>query len=282
MPKLIHGSPLALARVWRYGAAVAARDTYPLAGDCTAPIAHEIRGRESELIARLRQWREDASIDWAEGYGHIGGFRPPESLTAFVEVRCRKCEACLAYRRRLWTARAIAETRLSARTWFLTLTFAPEARFVMEMRADKLSRQRRAERLEAVASQERFALVAAETGREVTKYLKRVRKNARVRFRYLQVVEAHKDGFPHYHLLIHEMANGAISKRELQGAWRGGFSQAKLVNTLDAKATGYVCKYLSKSAATRVRASQRYGRPTVADLNGKLQEIVSLLRLTPG
>lgn len=255
-------SPLATVRSWRYGSAILGRDTMPLHGDCSAPIDHMVRGRGSDLLVALDDLRKQ-DWDFAPGYGWVPGtFRrsPVPTDTAYVRVRCRKCPECLWHRRRLWTARAITELRLSPRTWFGTLTFRPMDRFRMVMKADQLSRQRRAERLDGLDDETKFQLTAQQTGREVTLFMKRLRKGAAGPLRYLLVTEAHKDGFPHYHLLLHETVASAVSKRQLEAQWLRGFSHWRLIDAHDPKATGYACKYLSKTASTRVRASQQYGK----------------------
>jgi len=271
------GSPLTTVRSWRYLAAVALTDAAPFHGDCARPITHEIRGRESDLLSRLRTYARD-DVDYVDGYGWLG--RPSTMAitdTAYVQVRCRRCEQCLAYRRRLWTARAIAETRMSMRTWFVTLTFAPQWRWQAEALAAKLCRERRAESFTALSADEQFRAIERQTSAEVTRWLKRVRKNSSASLRYLLVSEAHSDGFPHYHLLVHQTDDMAVTKRQLQLAWRTGFSNCKLISNWDAKATGYVCKYLSKTASTRVRASQKYGAAKASDLNERLDDIVKRL-----
>jgi len=100
-----------------------------------------------------------------------------------------------------------------------------------------------------------FKARADELGKEVTKWLKRVRSTG-ARFTYLMVVEAHKSGLPHVHLLIHDQA--ATTYRALTAAWRLGFAHAKLVEGVSGPR--YVTKYLVKSMMARVRSSLNYGR----------------------
>lgn len=247
--------------MWQYASRIANGEPVPYHGDCTAPVTHEVRGAESIILSRLKQWADPASsVDYAEGWGHMGGFKPPKSCSAYISVRCRKCDACLNHRRRVWTARAVAEVDQAPRSWFVTLTFKPERRFVLECFGDQLARKRRAERLTDMGTLDRFTAISKPAAREVTKWLKRLRKVSGAKLRYLLVSEAHADGFPHYHLLIHEVS-GTVTKRQIEQAWqRNGFSHCRLVDRGDSKATYYVCKYLNKSAQTRVRASLRYGQ----------------------
>jgi hypothetical protein len=86
--------------------------------------------------------------------------------------------------------------------------------------------------------------------------------------RFLLVAEAHKTGLPHYHALIHEVdPERPVRSRILRQQWTLGFSQCKLVAQGDeTKSASYVAKYLAKSAAARVRASQGYGQNAVPDV----------------
>lgn len=184
-----------------------------------------------------------------------------DKLPVEMMARCRKCPECLAHRRRLWTARAVDEIAVSSRSWFGTLTVKPYERFRYKLLAERKLQRRGGlpdgQLLSSLSSAEQFPYLAAELGSEVTRYLKRVRK-AGFPLRYLLVAEAHKSGDPHFHILIHEQGLN-IPKRELEAQWRIGFSHWRLVER-DSSAAVYVCKYLSKDARTRVRASQSYGQ----------------------
>lgn len=186
------------------------------------------------------------------------GLEPDQRAVATVYGRCRRCAACLRARGRLWTARACSETAVAQRTWFGTLTVAPDHRTRLSYAADLAASRARCEPWSALSTPEQFRYLVDAASADLTLYLKRVRKNSKARLRYLLVSEAHKDGFPHFHVLIHEQ-EGHVTYRQLSDGWRLGFSQFKLVPAGDVKAAFYVCKYLSKSALTRVRASHRYG-----------------------
>lgn len=175
-----------------------------------------------------------------------------QPLSQRCYVRCRKCPECLKHRARLWTARAIDETKQSTRTWFGTLTLSPDR----QVQARYAALQKMQRRVSDVTEDGVFENAVDFIGQEITRFLKRVRKVAP--FRYLLVTERHQSGLPHFHLLIHEYA-GRISKRDLDSRWRFGFSQFRLVEVGNEAACGYVCKYLSKSIQTRVRASAKYG-----------------------
>ena len=164
----------------------------------------------------------------------------------FLEIfaPCRKCPTCLRNRARLWKRRCTAEIHASSRTWMATFTVGPAQRVRFKILAKRSKHN------------EDFAAVAGEVQKEFTKWLKRVRKKSKVRFRYCLVVEAHKDGFPHLHALVHE-GQGKLTKRLMEREWQAiGFTNFRLC---DETASGYVTKYLLKSNLARVRASLRYG-----------------------
>lgn len=183
-----------------------------------------------------------------------------------VYARCRRCQSCLDHRANLWTARAIDEIKYAPRTWFSTLTFSPEERFKRDLVAGVLNESSDLSD-ENVAA--RFRMRCRAYGTEVTKFLKRLRKKGK--YRYLLVCEAHKDGTPHFHLLLHEI--DTFRKRELHAAWRCGFSQFKLVSE-ERNAALYACKYLNKHALSRVRASIRYGQAlTLTHITAKIKRL---------
>lgn len=167
----------------------------------------------------------------------------PLNMARYLDMwtPCRKCEECLKNRRKYWASRARQEINRSTRTWFGTLTINPHWRFVLSARSGKKD----------------FHHSYREVGKEVTKYFKRLRK-AGHKFRYLLVMEAHKDGYPHVHLFVHE-GSTPIPKRELQSQWKLGFTDFKLVDKIDNNAARYVTKYLAKDARSRIRGSQKYG-----------------------
>lgn len=223
--------------------------------------------------------------------------KPVKPLTVVVYSRCRKCTACMERRRVFWSGRAITEYQNSVRTLFGTLTVSPEN----DMMIDALARIEHAEMgvdFDKLEAPEKFRARCAVGGREVTKWIKRLRATEdrpTVSFRYLLVAEAHngpkttdeKRGRPHWHCLIHETdpagllvtadewarndngehrtdryGNPLVSDNALvRSAWKAGFSSFALCRT--PLAAGYVCKYLTKEDAhVRIRASQAYGKPT--------------------
>ena len=181
---------------------------------------------------------------------------------------------CLKHRSRLWAARANDEIKCAVRTWFGTLTVRPEDRVRFTYEAQLRCSQRGVDWL-TLTDGEKFSKLVEAIGPEVTRFVKRVRKNTGVPLRYLFVVEAHKDGFPHFHLLLHEQ-DGPALKSVLDRAWRVGFSQFRLVK--GEGAAYYACKYLSKSALARIRASEQYGQACFGLAARHLVDAVAAIR----
>ena len=215
-------------------------------------------------------------------------------LTVSMKVRCRKCDNCKALRTRFWSGRALSEFGQAKRTLFGTLT----VRFDEHLKADNRIRyalDRQGVNFDALPEGEKFAERAAELGRDVTKFIKRLRKGRRLKrrwlirpkFRYLIVCERH-DGKetsdemrnrPHFHFLFHETSltrclvrpgevmtaktgkyEGKQLVREysfLRKNWNLGFSSVLVAE--DSRACLYVSKYINKSVQVRVRNSQNYG-----------------------
>lgn len=202
-----------------------------------------------------------------------------QKLPLEMHARCRKCEQCLAHRRRLWTARAVDEIKASSRTWFGTLTVRPVDRVRIQYLAERLKLRASGEAFSSLDPADQYRMLSTELGKSVTKWLKLVRKTAS--FRYLLVFEAHKDGFPHMHILVHEQGT-PLRKADLEAKWRLGFSHWRLVGE-DTRASVYVCKYLAKDALTRVRASQSYGQQhRVQRLTEQLTQVTATLRASTG
>lgn len=247
---------------------------WDVSGDCSSPHPVEIFARPE---AKLQEWLDFSSVWpdskpflWRDQYAPPGGRHEisvtPETqhpLMLVMQTRCRKCDKCRRYRARLWAARARQEIALSKRTWFGTLTLAPSER----MRVLNICRRNAhadGDDYEALPYKDQYLRQVAQISPEVTKMLKRLRKQSA--FRYFFVTEAHKDGAPHFHILLHEQDDmRPLRYAQLSANWRLGFSRFKLVD--DGKqAAQYCAKYISKDATSRVRASLRYGRSTGIDL----------------
>lgn len=183
------------------------------------------------------------------------------SMSIEVKVRCRTCPKCARARAFLWRTRAEVEILCAQRTWFGTLTLRPEehSRIYHECCVRYANGLHNVD-FDSVSRAEQFHQRHAVIGKEITKYLKRVRKETGAKLRYIAVVESHKSGLPHYHLLVHEVV-GKVLYANLSDQWKLGFSKWNLVKQDDElRSCGYVTKYLVKNAA-RVRASLYYGNP---------------------
>lgn len=227
------------------------------AGDCEDPRTVEVWGRpergrpgpagpwQAFDLAVFRQAFEPAVPDKG-------------TMTVLMEVQCRRCKACLKRRAARWAIRAHLELAVAPRTWFATFTFRPEERMRLQYQRE-LKLLQGSVRPAQLTQDEWWRELANECATELTKYFKRIRKESGAPLRYLLVAEAHKDGFPHFHALIHEVSWAYPLRHEtLSRQWSCGYSRFKLVPT-EGKVAYYVCKYLAKSALCRVRASQAYG-----------------------
>lgn len=158
---------------------------------------------------------------------------------------CRRCEKCLRFRALRWRDRMGLEMLRAKRTWFGTITFAPEhlAGIIFESMGSKHADRERA--------------IDDAAYRHLQRYFKRLRKGGN-RFRYFACFElGEKTGRPHYHVLIHELGPRPIFQKTLDEQWRS-FTMFSLVRNSRASAN-YVSKYLTKSFSVRPRASQSYG-----------------------
>lgn len=256
---------------------------WDVAGDCMEPVPVELFARRSpEHRIRAMKWDtvavptyriedtldpcpESSGIDLRrEGYRVPGqpkyvGVGPGMAglFRIGLFVRCRKCTNCLRLRRNVWAARARAECRMAARTWFGTITLSPERHYLaVSIARDRCTKA--AVDFDELSYKEQFIKEHNVISRWLTLYLKRVRKESGARLRYLLVAEAHKSGLPHYHMLIHEPDDlSCVRYDTLKRQWPNGFTAWKLLS--DPRKATYLCKYLSKSGAARVRASIGYG-----------------------
>lgn len=214
--------------------------SWDISGGCLAPVGVELEGRPP-------QWRSKAP-----------GRATTTRLYLDMEVPCRKCETCRRRRANTWAAKAHAEMEQAYRTWFLTLTLNETTRMHTRARAQLLAAGDGIS-YEALSETDQFRLWVKAAYPLFQKYMKRLRKEAGP-VRYLFVAEAHKDGVPHFHALLHEPApTENLKERMLRDHWRGaghGFCEAKLADTWSA---WYTTKYLTKEVNDRVRASFKYG-----------------------
>lgn len=186
------------------------------------------------------------------------------SVRTSVLVACNRCPTCAQNRYRLWYSRAITEVRLAPRTWFGTLTFKPEVHYQNDL---KIDREKKTSYGAAKLSVDQlWAFRCDITGREVQKYIKRLRKSG-ADLRVLAIAERHTKqmaGYPHWHLLLHEVKEPVRHKKlcyywDRTGPFDIGHTNFKLV--ADGRASvAYVCKYIAKHIDQRIRCSRYYGK----------------------
>lgn len=275
-------------RAYSQGAVVrsASRLYWDVAGNgrlaCHKPVTREFVGRKP---ARMSPDMKHAKVI-------------TESRVLELDVRCRRCHACLEHRKLYWRALARNEIAGAARTWFATLTVDPQHQVQAAYRAG-IRLAKSGIDFDSLDREKQFAERVAEIAPEITKWLKRVRKEASVNLRqkardldgctasrgkscrchklfaytvplrYLLVVEEHTGGgahhgLPHFHLLIHELDDKYPVRHEvLASQWKLGNTRFKLVDADEGekrKFANYVTKYLTKSILCRARASQKYGQ----------------------
>lgn len=182
--------------------------------------------------------------------------RDPRPRSIHLQVRCGKCAKCRRLRRRVWTARALAEVQRSVRTWLCTLTATPEQHYAYVCAASRRGETAGFD-YDALSEAEKYAEQCKAMGADLTKYVKRLRKESGARVRAMWVFEPHKSGSPHIHGLLHEV-EGSISWRVLDRQWIAGHSRFNLLTS--PRGAAYAAKYLSKESGVRIRASRFYGQ----------------------
>lgn len=232
-------------------------------GGCEDPVRVLFEGRPE---ARPFTHRGARGLH-AKAFTFYGdGFDRDQRMSVLMLTRCRRCRVCLRARQFMWSQRAKFELANSARTWFGTLTLRAEEHYLAELRARRDCKAQSTD-FDKLSPEAQFKARHRAIAPELTLWLKRVRKESGASARYLLVAEAHKSGLPHYHVLVHEVGESdRIGERVLRRQWKLGHSKFNLVDAGDPRAARYVCKYLSKAAEARVRASLRYGvssRPDV-------------------
>ena len=141
------------------------------------------------------------------GKSHVYGVGALPMILTEKEVRCRQCENCRKARAALWRIRAIGQIKhsdeLGCRTWFGTLTLSAEQHSRVLM-ACQLHASRNGDDFDKFSPERQFRARHECISREITLYLKRLRSKSEASFTFLLVAEEHKNGLPHYHMLIHE------------------------------------------------------------------------------
>lgn len=221
--------------------------TWSVHGDCEFPEHIEVVGRPRTHGGD--PFRAD------KFFSFVG-----RSATVIVRLstRCRKCHHCRRHRTSQWRYRILTEYKRAARTWVGTLTLSPERQYysLVEARAEALAR---GVPWQSLSAEERFQRHALFQLKEVTRYVKRFRKECKVPFRYFVVTERHKSGLPHFHMLVHETTLRPIKHKTLSDQWNWGFERWRLADE-NPRSVTYVAKYLTKDMLSRVRSSQHYGK----------------------
>lgn len=228
---------------------------WDISGNCESPLYFHKKAVPNETRAAPRSFKRYVESTYAN------------TIHLDIYVKCRKCPTCLRMRQSHWTYRAKSEIALAPRTWFGTLTLRPQEHYNALMHGRAYMRSRS---VEPDADVDELQLRHKVISKWITLWFKRLRKSG-IHFRYLLVMEIHKSGLPHYHLLIHEvLGQEPVRYSDLQ-TWPHGFSSWKLVtDDGKGKTAHYISKYLSKAAEARVRASVGYGRTSLdIDTNGK-------------
>lgn len=238
--------------------------TWNVASRCLTPRYIEVRGRSA--LATTRDGVTLAGNLHAHPLprmGHVTNWQdPPCTLEIFA--KCRRCAPCLKARSQEWAYRARVELAAAARTWFGTMTLSPSEHWLASCRWQAAKAGRTWAEL---SPSEQFQAEHSVVCQDITRWLKRVRKESGALLRYLLVAEPHKSGLPHYHILIHEVSPALqVGERTLRRQWKLGHSKFKLVE--GSAVAGYVSKYLTKDASARVRASVRYGQIGLQAIEG--------------
>lgn len=180
-----------------------------------------------------------------------------------VYARCRKCSRCLKARKAQWICRTIHEVDFWPVSRFVTLTAGGQARGFMEMEWNASGAN--GCNYDSLNVKDQKMLQKRVFHRYVGQFLKKLRGKIRklAGLRYFLVIEEHKDGFPHAHLIISEITNSerGLTADIIKAAWwPNGFASVGIIQS--AEAAYYVAKYLGKqSAGNRVRGSNSYGEP---------------------
>lgn len=267
------------------------------AGECERPVVAHFRGVELPLP----------------------GSRFPLGCRAYLVCtvrRCRQCEWCRRMRSAHWAHRAVTQYERSARTWLGTITLSGFEHARLDAAVAAKAQETGAFWQTEWSPRDYFRERCEVFGQWLSLWLKRIREadqrrrngwhdgcmpdavgrmlkgRTRRNFSYMLVAEMHKNGRPHWHVLLHEdyafalirpdeyyvTQKGVIrvdEKAMIRKSWQFGFTQFELCR--DSRSAGYLCKYLAKDMLWRVRASEGYGEPSeiaasVASIGATLKE----------
>jgi hypothetical protein len=184
--------------------------------------------------------------------------RDPRPQAIHLQVRCGRCARCRRFRRRLWTHRALIECARARRTWLCTMTASPDDHYRYICAASRRGETAGFE-YDRLTVEEKYGEQCKEMGRDLTLFVKRLRKESGAKLRAMWVFEPHKSGAPHIHGLLHEVGEG-VTWRMLSRQWMAGHSRFNLLTS--GRGANYAAKYLGKHVGIRIRASRHYGQST--------------------
>lgn len=219
---------------------------WDISSDCSTPRRVLYYAKGHNRLFHKEQWTT-ATVLW-ETFPYRAG------MEVLLITRCRVCESCRRQSRRAWMRRCIVEYSYASRCWLGTLTLRPFEHWRFTNIAIAACAAKSVV-FETLSLKEQLSEIHAVISREITLMFKRLRK-AGYKFRYLSVLETHKSGLPHYHLMIFERGT-PVPKVDLEKNWSHGFSSFRLVN--DQRGACYAAKYISKTNVARVRASVGFG-----------------------
>lgn len=262
------------------------RATWDAAGDCQSPVPMELHAWPTRMPV-FNYLHGDPGVEWFDDRNPtIETPKYPEGkrgvqhgISLAMHVPCRRCANCLRRRAASWRHRMLSEYGASSRTWFGTLTLAPQAQYLASAEAASRAYASAVD-WRQLSEEEQFGRTVSVVYEELQRYMKRVRKASGAALRYIAVVERHKSGLPHIHMLVHESISSVpVRHSVLADKWTAGFEKWRLVK--DKREVIYVAKYLSKTLLARVRASQGYGVLVTSYEIAKLPEEVSSVGKDP-
>ena len=157
---------------------------------------------------------------------------------------CGKCPACLTNKKNEWVFRLNEELKVSPYSYFFTLTY----------RDDDLSF------ICSVPYKVEFPCL---NKRDVQLFLKRLRKNTKVKFKYHICAEyGPKTLRPHYHGIL--FSQQPLDLSSIMNAWQHSDLVEKVFEPVGSRsAAGYVAKYICKAIflPDYLRESDRYIKP---------------------
>lgn len=174
-----------------------------------------------------------------------------------MQVPCRKCAKCAYMRSRMYEEK-IKNDIMSARSeginsYFVTLTFTVGKRAALWKQSVAMSGDGH------VTKRLRAKPVVAEVATFVRRLRDRNKRLNDVKLRYISVIEYHKSGDPHVHMVI----SGKLNSKVIRAArWKGGYLHIRRIPKeagAESDMANYVSKYIAKDCDALVTSSKHYG-----------------------